>query len=390
MSRLRGLVLTNLFATPDQPTRGTFNQQQFAQLQQCHDLVIAVPMPRRWPGVFTNEAASSWTTASGSSAVAYRVWHPPKIGRLLNAWWLHRVSRTLLKPRLEAWKPQFVLGSFAYPDGVAAVMLARSLGVPAIIKVHGSDINLMARDPLIRLQLRWAFRRAAGVVAVSRALIDRMRQLGLHHPSTLLVYNGIDKTVFRPVDRGEARALLGLPTSRRHILYIGNLKRDKGVFDLLSAFERMAAGLPDVDLEFVGGGAAAKELSQNICAAGLAARVRLHGARPYAEMPRWLGACDVVCLPSHAEGVPNVLVEAQASGRPVVATTVGGIPEVVQDSAGLLVPPHEVDALQRALVQALSSSWDPDRIVRGCPLPSWQESGQRLGDFLSSRSQVAS
>jgi glycosyltransferase involved in cell wall biosynthesis len=107
-------------------------------------------------------------------------------------------------------------------------------------------------------------------------------------------------------------------------------------------------------------------------------------------MPRWLAACDILCLPSHAEGIPNVLVEAQASGRPVVAASVGGVPEVVSNGAGLLVPPREVDALKQALVQSLSSTWDTDRIVRDCPLPSWQESAQRLGDFVASRTQEAS
>ena len=174
MSRLRGLVLTNLFATPDQPARATFNQQQFGRLQRLHDLVIMVPMPRRRPGASLGRAVTMWKTASGSTAIAFPVWHPVFVGRLLNAWWLYRVARSVLLRYLPDWHPQFILGSFAYPDGVAATMLGCSLGVPTVIKVHGSDINAMARDPLIRQQLRWAFRRAAGVVAVSRALIDRM------------------------------------------------------------------------------------------------------------------------------------------------------------------------------------------------------------------------
>lgn len=387
MNRLRGLVLTNLFATPDQPARATFNQQQFAQLQKFHDLLIMVPMPRRLPGAPGKVAATIWKTASGSTAIAFPVWHPAIIGRLLNAWWLYRVARAVLRRHFPGWRPQFVVGSFAFPDGVAAALLGHFLSVPAIIKVHGSDINVMARDRIIRQQLRWAFRAAAGVVAVSQALIDRMQQLGLQHQHTVLVYNGIDKTVFRPLDRSEACAVLGLSASRRRILYIGNLKRDKGVFDLLRAFQGVTAALPEVDLEFVGGGQATHELSQDIAAVGLTACVHLRGARPYAQMPQWLAACDILCLPSHAEGVPNVLVEAQATGRPVVAAAVGGVPEVVRDGAGLLVPPRDVNALQRALVESLGTSWDADRIARGCPLPSWEESAQRLGDFVSSRAR---
>jgi glycosyltransferase involved in cell wall biosynthesis len=387
MRRLRGLVLTNLFATPDQPTRATFNQQQFAKLQAIHDLVIAVPMPSRRPGPPGNERVSIWKTGFGSDAIAFPVWHPAIVGRLFNAWWLYRVSRSVLFRHLPGWCPQFVLGSFGYPDGVAATMLARFLGVPAFIKLHGSDINLMARDPIIRSQLRWAFGKAAGVVAVSRALIEQMQQLGLQHPHTLLVYNGIDKSVFYPLDRGAARQLLGLPATRRRILYIGNLKLDKGVVDLLRAFERLAPEQSDVDLEFIGSGPAGIELSQRIAAAGLATRVHLRGVRPHEQMPQWMAACDILCLPSHAEGVPNVLVEAQASGRPVVAAAVGGVPEVVRDGAGLLVPARDVDALKRALVEALGLTWDAESIARGCPLPSWQESARQLGDFVASRTR---
>jgi len=390
MTRLRGLVLTNLFATPDQPTRATFNRQQFAELQKLHDLLIMVPVPRRLPGAPGNHAITLWKTASGSTAIAFPVWHPAMIGRLFNAWWLYRVARAVLLKHFPEWRPQFILGSFAYPDGVAATLLGRFLGVSSVIKVHGSDINLMARDPIIRLQLQRAFRRAAGVVAVSRALIDRMRQLELQHPHTLLVYNGIDKAVFRPLDQAGARRMLGLPAPGRNILYLGNLKRDKGVFDLLRAFQQLAVEWPDVGLEFVGTGPAAKELGETIAAAGLAARVKLRGGRPHEEMPYWLAACDVLCLPSHAEGVPNVVVEAQASGRPVVASAVGGVPEVVRAGSGLLVPARDIDALHRALVEALNTSWDADQIVRTCPAPSWQQSAQLLGEFIASRIRGAS
>jgi len=283
--RLRGLVLTNLFATPDEPSRGSFNQRQFAELQKSHDLVILVPLPRRLPRLACSTNVSISKSASGSTVIAFPVWHPPIIGRLLNAWWLYRVALATLRRHLPDYRPQFVVGSFVYPDGVAATLLGQSLRVPAIIKAHGSDLNLMARDPFIRLQLHWAIPRAAGVVTVSRALIDRMRELHLRHPHTLLIYNGIDRTVFRPLNRAEARTRLGLAPSRRCILYIGNLKREKCVFDLLRAFEQLARESPEVDLEFVGAGPAADELSREITAAGLGRRVYLRGGRPHDEMP---------------------------------------------------------------------------------------------------------
>jgi glycosyltransferase involved in cell wall biosynthesis len=77
---------------------------------------------------------------------------------------------------------------------------------------------------------------------------------------------------------------------------------------------------------------------------------------------RWLAACDVFCLPSHSEGCPNVVLEAIACGRPVVATTVGGIPEVVNEQCGVLVPPGDIERLRGALAAALEKAWCAERI----------------------------
>ena len=99
-------------------------------------------------------------------------------------------------------------------------------------------------------------------------------------------------------------------------------------------------------------------------------------------MARHLGACDVFALPSWAEGTPNVVLEALASARPVVATRVGGIPDAVPEGAGLLVRPRDVADLRRALGEALARSWDERAILAAAP-PSWEESAARLSEILS-------
>jgi glycosyltransferase involved in cell wall biosynthesis len=88
-------------------------------------------------------------------------------------------------------------------------------------------------------------------------------------------------------------------------------------------------------------------------------------------------------LPSYAEGVPNVVIEALACGRPVVATRVGGIPEVVDAASGELVPPRDTVALADALSRVLSSNWDAARLSAAVPALEWSENGRRLADFLS-------
>jgi glycosyltransferase involved in cell wall biosynthesis len=103
------------------------------------------------------------------------------------------------------------------------------------------------------------------------------------------------------------------------------------------------------------------------------------GEQPPEEIARWMNAADVLCLPSRSEGMPNVVLEAGASGLPVVATRVGGIPEILaEDAAGYLVPPADPAALAGALERALARAWDP-RAVRAAMQPlSWAENAARL------------
>jgi glycosyltransferase involved in cell wall biosynthesis len=257
------------------------------------------------------------------------------------------------------------------------------------VKVHGSDINVMARDATIRRQLRSALSAARGVIAVSGDLVGKVTALGARAADTLLLHNGIDRSKFQPRDRASLRNDLGLPSNRRSILFVGNLKRDKGVMDLLDAFRALSeADCADVDLEIVGSGALQGELAVAIDASGANHRVRLHGARPHDEIAAWLGACELLCLPSHAEGIPNVVLEAQACGRPVVATRIGGIPEVLDASAGLLVEPRAPALLAAALHTALRTTWDPQAIASSLIAQDWRESAVRLCRFIESHCAV--
>jgi glycosyltransferase involved in cell wall biosynthesis len=379
----RGVVLTNLYATPAEPGRATFNQQQFRALSALHDLVIGVSLPARLPCRAHLRKAPSERNAPRT--VHFDVWEPPIIGRLLNATTVGRAARKALADDLAASRPDYVLGSFAYPDGVAAVSLARQLGVPAFVKVHGTDVNTMAESWGTGRQIRWALRHAAGVVVVSRALADKVEPLGGRRADTLLLYNGVDRSLFRPRERLGAREDLGLDPHRRAVLYVGNLKRAKGVIDLVAAFVRIAAERPEVDLEILGTGPARAEIEELRRGHGLERRIHLRGSRPHDEIATWIAGCDLLALPSHAEGVPNVVLEALAAGRPIVATRVGGIPEVVGDTAGRLVPCRDIGALAAALDDVLLRSWSAAALSQGVPAAAWSDNASRLAAFIEAR-----
>jgi glycosyltransferase involved in cell wall biosynthesis len=187
----------------------------------------------------------------------------------------------------------------------------------------------------------------------------------------------VDRDLFRPGDRRVARRALDLPEQGGIITFVGSLDKRKGLYELLSAFEQMD-GAPTLVL--VGDGPARRAAEQ--AAARLEGRIVVAGARPLAEVARYLTAADVLTLPSYAEGTPNVVLEALASARPIVATPVGGIPDVVDHGrTGLLVPVRDVPALAAALAEALARPWDARAFAAATP-PSWDESAARLHQLL--------
>jgi glycosyltransferase involved in cell wall biosynthesis len=269
-----------------------------------------------------------------------------------------------------------VLGSWAYPDGFAAVALAQLLGVPAVIKLHGSDMNVVAELRGPRMLLGWAMARAARVVAVSKPLRDKAIALGAAPGVVDVVPNGVDRARFHPRDRSEARRTLRIGDGPM-ALYVGNVERHKGVVDLVEAFTHFREPGSRAHLFVVGDGAALGECRR--IAESKGAPVTFVGSRRHDEIPTWLAAADALVLPSWNEGTPNVVLEALACGRRVVATSVGGVPDVVStEAAGLLVPPKDPEALAKAMWSVLSRPYDPATVLAALRNPDWSESATML------------
>ncbi|HEY0195121.1 MAG TPA: glycosyltransferase family 4 protein [Kofleriaceae bacterium] len=381
---MRVLAITKIFPNAAEPLSAPFNRQQFAALARRCDLEVMATIP--WfPGA---GLLSRWSSAGKLAKVPRRehihgidVSHPRTLflPRLAHAAWgpLYAAS---IAPALHRYrnKVDVVLGSWAYPDGFAAVIAARLLGVPCVVKLHGSDINLIAKLPGPRRLLSWALPQAERIVAVSRALADEVTALGVPRDKVAIVMNGVDAELFHPRDRAAARAELGLPPGPL-ALYVGNLKPEKGVLDLARAWAHVVAELPEAHLAIVGGGPARGELD-----AALPPRAKTYGPQPLAAIPTWLAACDVLVLPSHAEGTPNVVLEAFASGRRVVACAVGGVPDLITDpTLGTLVPPRDPDAFGRALVDALRTPYAPDAVAQLGARGGWEASAAALHAVLS-------
>ena len=359
------LVTPNL-PMPHDLARGRYIHATAAELAKLAVVRVFLPQASypRLPAVLRPRSFVHGLVAPGYGlpdidVEAYAYPAIPGLSRLANG----RVGAMALTPRLRAFAPDIVLAYWVYPDGDSAVRAARRLGVPCIVGARGSDVH--QRSGLLRRLTRNTLAAADAVFTVSKAMRRAVTDgYGIAPDRVRCIVNGIDTSVFRPGDRRVARDALGLRPDARLVAYVGRMVATKGLHELLEAFAALAAGDRRVELALVGHGVMDAELRTLAAASGFGDRIHLPGGMEPAGVARWLAACDVLALPSWSEGYPNVLVEAIASGRPVVASDVGGAAEIVDAGNGLLVPARDVAALAAALAAALDREWDAEAMSR--------------------------
>ncbi len=379
----RLLIISNLYPTPWDHQRGTFNFQQFNHLADHLDIRLIVPVSwkERLQLYKQNTAAIPHHRLEGKVFYPW-YWYTPGLFRASYGRSLQTSLAMQCGKLIKSFRPNLLLSSWAYPEGSAGTHIARSLGIPAFVKVHGSDINVIAEHPSIRKQILTWGQQVQGVASVSAALKYRMEHMGIDGQKIRVVYNGINHKRFHPFPRNQARSILGIEDFAL-ILYVGNLKKEKGCLDLLNAFVQIAPKQPKLKLYIAGTGVMQKTMKERAAQAGLENRVVFLGKINHDKLRHWYNAADLVSLPSYNEGVPNVLLEAMACGTPVIATRVGGIPEVVEDHTGLLSPAGDTAALEKNLHEGLSIDWDRQAIHRHTLKFSWDENIRQMLELFN-------
>jgi glycosyltransferase involved in cell wall biosynthesis len=256
-------------------------------------------------------------------------------------------------------------GHWVVPGGVTAALAAPTL--PLVISLHGSDVYVAETVAPARAAARQAFRRAGYVTACSDDLARRAIALGAAPDRIATVPYGVDVNRFRPdaQARKTRRAELAIDDRTPLVLAAGRLVRKKGFEYLIDAM----ALVPDAVLAIAGDGTLDGELRERARQAGGGTRVRFLGNVAQQDVGELLAAADVVCVPSvrddggNVDGLPNVLMEALASGTPVVTTSAGGIGSVVTDGVdGVIVPERNAAALAQALGKLIAQPADAQQI----------------------------
>jgi glycosyltransferase involved in cell wall biosynthesis len=257
---------------------------------------------------------------------------------------------------------------YFFPDGVAAARLARRFGKPFVVTARGSDINLIAQLPAPRRMILDAARSAGRIIAVSGALKRAMVDLGIEAERIVVLRNGVDLSLFRPVPMADARRQLGLGPGRV-VASVGNLLPEKG-HDLVI---RAVAGMDNVGVVIVGEGPERRRLEALAKELEIGNRVHFRDVIPQDRLAILYSAADVLALGSMREGWPNVLLEAMACGTPVVATNVGGVREIVTtDEVGRVVAQRDYESLARAIEQLLATPTDRIAVRRYAEGYGWE------------------
>ncbi len=259
-------------------------------------------------------------------------------------------------------EPSIVHSGGVMSDLVAA-RAVQGLPIPLVNTVHvevgaaSMDGASYAGVALRRLLQRYSWKHADRIIAVSHAVARSVERLGVETERVSVVHNGIDVSAVRGLARIETKLTTALPAAGLLVGCVARLEPVKGVADLVRAAGLLASERPDVSFVVVGGGSQEALLMSLARDLGVADRIVFTGSVvPSAGI---LSRCDVAVVPSLSEGLGLVALEAMALGIPVVATRVGGLPEVVEDGVtGRLVPPNDPRAIAGAVAPLLE---DPQR-----------------------------
>jgi teichuronic acid biosynthesis glycosyltransferase TuaC len=352
------LTATTLFPNDAKPTHGAFVATRLAKLCESGIVTADVLAPVPWLPSHTRyaDAGRLDLVPRQTRRGPWTVWHPrylviPKIGMMITPHTLYLAMRKTLR-RLIAEGRRFDLidAHYFYPDGVAAVRLAREFHLPVVVTARGTDINLIPQYALPRRMILNAAHAADGLITVCQALKDGMVALGVPADRITVLRNGVDLGLFHPDGRDGARRRLDF--RRRTIGSVGWLIERKGHHHVIAALTK----LPDTDLVIVGEGPERSRLERLAASLGVSDRVRFMGSLDQRRLAEVYRALDALVLASSREGWANVLLESMACGTPVVASSVWGTPEVVTaPAAGVLMATLDADGVANGIVRLFAS-----------------------------------
>ncbi len=376
------LFISNLFPDTTQPWNGLDNATVLAALQSVRPdwtlraLSIRPSFKPAAIAALQCRSVDAWLNPVYASTL-----YVPRAGGSNHRFFAKSVTHALLRDQLQGWKPDAVLASWLFPDACGVNLALPNL--PQVSIAQGSDVHQYLDMPMRRRAILQLAASTSAIITRSNDLAQRLIKAGADAKRVHAVYNGVDHQVFKPTPQEEARQALNLPTEAKIVLFVGNFVAVKGIDLLVDACARAKTGLATpLKLVLIGTGELESSLHDQTQRLGV--DTLFAGRHNAASVARHMQAADVVCLSSLNEGVPNVLLEAMACGKPVVSTRVGGIHEVVPVGSGLgqLVPGRAADAYGKALLQTLTTPPQSQALASHAQQFTWANTAEQYARLL--------
>lgn len=353
------VTFTTLYPSEERPQHGIFVETRLRKLVETGLVAARVVAPCPW-FPFTAPRFGQYAQFArirrreiryGICVEHPRYPLPPKIGMSSAPLLLGAAMLPVLRAQIREGRDfDLIDAHYFYPDGVAAVLLGKALGKPVVVTARGSDLNLIAQHAAPRRWIGWAARRAAGLITVSSGLKQRLVALGIAAERVRVLRNGVDLSLFSPVERDAARRALGF--TRPTLLAVGNLVAVKQHRLMVEAL----GDLPGVELAIVGEGPERGSIEALARERGVGHRVRLLGRKPQERLPEIYSGADILLLTSLNEGWPNVLLESMACGTPVVVSNLDAVTDIVgAPEAGRIVVDRSAAALAETVRDLLAA-----------------------------------
>jgi glycosyltransferase involved in cell wall biosynthesis len=373
---------------PGNPRRGLFVQRRLAALNRLADVRVVHlqpwfpllrPRPSRGPEPFHDEPPT----------VRPGMFYLPGMLKGLDSHWVKRAVLPAVRALEAEGTVDLIDAHFGYPDGVGCVKAALRLRRPVFITMRGLERPIL-QTRWRGSQLLWALRQCTGIVAVSHSLRDLAEAHGIDPAKIRVIPNAVDRQLYRPGDRHAARAALGVAPDAKLIVCVGMLIHGKGQHLLLRAAASLLPQHPTLRVVLIGGPAHEPAYPQSLrrlaLDLGLGERVVMTGSLPPQQVVTWLQAADLFALPTFDEGCCNAVLEAMASGVPVVTTPAGDNAGLVDaPRRGLLVPIDDAGGLSAGLDAGLGRRWDPSTIAAYGDGYSWDEVARQTLEFFHER-----
>lgn len=369
MKRIRVLVISQMFPNHADPTDGIFIYNQLKHLRNANcSIRVITPIPHSPFFLWMRPRWREYAMIAQKEDMGGILVHHPRYIRLPGKWF-HGIScytryygiSALINSMMKDFQPHVLQAYTATPSGYVGLLIKKRHNIPLACSCRGGDINTSPAYNKQTFRLtKSVLSQADQVTTVSAALKIAAETIARPRKDIKVIYNGCNTEAFttNKEARMRIRQKIGISLEQKVIMFIGHLYRAKGVLELAHAFVKLHSKHPDSWLVFVGKGPAFNTITEIATSNSLLARFFFAGQMKHEEIPDWLNAADIFVLPTYAEGLPNVVLEAMSCRLPIVATKVGGIPEVVADgNSGILIEPMNINQLVTAIDQLLSSNY---------------------------------